>query len=115
ALADDPLHAGQADADLVLDQLADAADAAVGEVVLVVEAVTGLAGGQVEEVGAGGQDLAAAEDGLVGLGPLEGRAEQLLRPLDLRAELAVELVAADPGEVVALGVEEGVLEVDAGG
>jgi hypothetical protein len=29
----------QADADLVLDQLADRADAAVGEVVLVVEAV----------------------------------------------------------------------------
>ena len=34
--------------------------------------------------------------------------------LDLGAELAVELVAADPGEVVALGVEEGVLEVGAG-
>ena len=43
ALADDPLHAGQADADLVLDQLADRADAAVGEVVLVVEAVARLA------------------------------------------------------------------------
>ena len=43
ALADDPLHAGQADAHLVLDQLADRADAAVGEVVLVVEAVARLA------------------------------------------------------------------------
>ena len=43
ALADDPLHAGEADADLVLDQLADRADAAVGEVVLVVEAVARLA------------------------------------------------------------------------
>ena len=42
ALAHDPLHAGQADADLVLDQLADRADAAVGEVVLVVEAVARL-------------------------------------------------------------------------
>ena len=39
ALADHPLHAGQADPDLVLDQLADRADAPVGEVVLVVEAV----------------------------------------------------------------------------
>ena len=39
ALTDDALHAAEADAHLVLDQLADAADAAVGEVVLVVEAV----------------------------------------------------------------------------
>ena len=61
ALADDPLHAGQADADLVLDQLADRPDAPVGEVVLVVEAVARLAVGQVQQVGAGGQDLAAAE------------------------------------------------------
>ncbi len=34
--------------------------------------------------------------------------------LDLGAELAVELVAADPGEVVAAGLEEGVAEVGAG-
>ena len=60
ALADDPLHAGQADADLVLDQLAHAADAAVGEVVLVVEAVAGLGLHQVEQVGHRGEDLAAA-------------------------------------------------------
>ena len=33
--------------------------------------------------------------------------------LDLRAELAVQLVAADPREVVAARVEEGVLEVGA--
>ena len=36
ALADDALHAGQAGAELVLDQLADRADAAVAEVVDVV-------------------------------------------------------------------------------
>ena len=35
-------------------------------------------------------------------------------PVDLRSELAVQLVAADPGEVIALRVEEGVLEVHAG-
>ena len=52
ALPDDPLHAGQADADLVLDQLAHRADPAVGEVVLVVEAVARLAVGQVQQVGA---------------------------------------------------------------
>ena len=46
---------------------------------------------------------------------LEGDVEQLRDALDLRAELAVQLVAADPGEVVATRVEKGVLEVDAGG
>ena len=50
-LADDPLHPREADADLVLDQLADRADAPVGEVVLVVEAVARLAVGEVEHVG----------------------------------------------------------------
>ena len=50
-LTHDPLHPGQPDAHLVLDQLADRADAAVGEVVLVVEAVAGLAVGEVEHVG----------------------------------------------------------------
>jgi hypothetical protein len=43
ALAHHALHAAEADADLVLDQLAHRADAAVGEVVLVVEAVARLA------------------------------------------------------------------------
>ena len=50
ALADDPLHAGQADAHLVLDELADRADAPVGEVVLVVEAVARLRVDEVEHV-----------------------------------------------------------------
>jgi hypothetical protein len=45
-LADDALHAGQAGADLVLDQLADRAQAAVAEVVDVV--------GLDAHVGAGG-------------------------------------------------------------
>ena len=50
ALADDALHAAEADAHLVLDQLADAADAAVGEVVLVVEAVARLLLDEVQHV-----------------------------------------------------------------
>ena len=62
---------------------------------------------------------ARISDGLstpwVGRGPLEVDLQDVGDPLDLRAELAVELVAADPGQVVALGVEEGVLEVLAGG
>ena len=81
-LADDALHARQADADLVLDQLADRADAPVGEVVLVVEAVAGLLLDEVEHVGDGGEHLAAAEDVLVLVGQVElvaGQAEQLGR------------------------------------
>ena len=78
ALAHHPLHAGQADADLVLDQLADRTDPAVGEVVLVVEPVARLALGQVEQVGAGGEHLGARQHALARLGALELDAEQLL-------------------------------------
>ena len=118
ALAHDPLHAGQADAHLVLDQLADRADATVGEVVLVVEAVARLGVDQVEQVREGGQHLAAAEHRLAGLGPVEQAVllehrEHVGQLLDLGAELAVELVATDAAEVVAAGLEEGVAEVGA--
>ena len=118
ALADDPLHAGQADAHLVLDQLADRADAAVGEVVLVVEAVARLGVHQVEQVGEGGEHLAPAEHRLARLGavdqaPLLEHREHGRELLDLAAELAVQLVAPDPGQVVAAGLEEGVAEVGA--
>ena len=44
---------------------------------------------------------------------VETDAEQTLELGHLRAELAIELVAADPGQVVALRVEKGVLEVGA--
>jgi hypothetical protein len=57
ALTHDTLHARQTDAQLVLDQLAHRADATVGEVVLIVEAVARLALGQLQHVGAGAQDL----------------------------------------------------------
>src|SRR5713101_3391959 len=79
--------------------------------VLVVEPVARLALGQVEQVAAGGEDLAARENSLPLLGPLQLDAEQLFDLGKLRTELAVQLVAADPGEVVPLGIEEGVLEV----
>ena len=49
-LADDALHPGQADADLVLDELADGAQATVAEVVDVVGLVAVLAGVQPDEV-----------------------------------------------------------------
>ena len=114
ALTHHPLHAGQADTDLVLDELADAADAAVGEVVLIVEAVARLALGEVEQVGGGRQHLGLAEHRLVLLGPLELQLELLFEEVELRTELAVELVAPDSAQVVAAGLEEGVAEVGAG-
>jgi len=119
-LADDALHPGQARADLVLDELADGADAAVAEVVDVVGLDADL------------RRLAAADaldrDRLVGLDRhaggarvvqgdevADGRDDVLEREhLDLAghldAELAVDLVAADLGEVVALRVEVEVVQ-----
>jgi hypothetical protein len=48
-----------------------------------------------------------------GLGPFDLDAEELLELLELGAELAVELVAADARQVVATGLEERVAEVGA--
>ena len=56
-LADDALHAGQADPDLVLDQLADGAQPTVAEVVDVVDLVAVLAGVQPQEVLDGRDDV----------------------------------------------------------
>ena len=124
ALTHDALHAAEADADLVLDQLADRADAAVGEVVLVVEAVAGLLLDEVQHVADRGEHLAAAEHVLVLVGVVEQRlalgvdgtleAEQRAELGDFVAELAVELVAADAAEVVATALEERVAEVGLG-
>ena len=124
ALTHDALHAAEADADLVLDQLADAADAAVGEVVLVVEAVARLLLDEVEHVGDRGEHLAPAEHVLALVGQVEQRLAErvdlavqveLLGDLgDLGAELAVELVAADARQVVATVLEERVAEVGLG-
>ena len=96
ALADDALHARQADADLVLDQLAHGAQAPVAEVVDVVGLVPVVAGVQADQV------LDGADDVVLGQ-----RAGALL---GLDAELLVDLVAADLGQVVALAVEEQVLQ-----
>ena len=95
-LADHALHAGHADADLVLDQLADRAQAPVAEVVDVVGLVPVLARVQAEQV------LDRADDVVLG--------ERAGGDRDVDAELLVRLVAADLREVVALRVEEEVLE-----
>ena len=100
ALAHDALHAGQADAELVLDELAHRADAAVAEVVDVVGLEALLALVQRHDV------LHRAHDVLVGEGGcLVVRVE---------AELLVDLVAAHLRQVVALRVEEQALEERAG-
>ena len=65
ALADDALHAGEADPDLVLDQLAHRADAAVAEVVDVVDGVAVVAFPQVHQVAHRGQHVLAGERGLL--------------------------------------------------
>ena len=93
-LLDRPLHAHEADAELVLQQLADRAHAAVAEVVDVVDAADVLLQPQ--------QVLDDAEEVV--------RRQRLLVDRHLGVELDVELEAADAREVVALGVEEHAVE-----
>nr|AHE14888.1 hypothetical protein asmbl_9 [uncultured bacterium] len=95
-LADDALHAGEADPDLVLDQLTDGAQPAVPEVVDVVDAVVGLARVQAHHVLDGGDDVVLGQRGR--------------RRGEVDAQLLVDLVPTDLGQVVALGVEEQVLQ-----
>ena len=124
-LADDALHAREADAERVLHQLADGAQAAVAEVLVLVDLVGDLlaAGGQelaglgrvvlgvVRHAELGGQrdeppdeldDVFVHEHAHVGVGPVGG--------LDVVVQADVELVPAHAREVVALGVEEQALE-----
>ncbi len=94
ALADRPLHAQEADAVLVLHELADRAHAAVAEVVDVVDLAAPVL--ELDE------DLEDGEDVL-----LAQRAHGIL---GLQAEPRVHLDAADRRQVVALAVEEQALE-----
>src|SRR5699024_1957837 len=109
ALADDALHARETGANLVLDELADGADAPVAEVVDVIDVeadvsiltiatthVRGLTCVQADEVLDGGHNVFDGE---------HRRAER-----GFKTELLVDLVAADLGEVVALRVEVEVVE-----
>ena len=84
---------------MVLDELADRADAAVAKVVDVIDLITGLAFGEVDDVAHGGDDILDRERGGVALD----------------AEFLVDFVAADLGEVIALGIEEQTLEQAARG
>ncbi len=114
ALANDTLHARQTRADLILDELADGADAAVAEVVDVID------------IQADGRRLAAANALEARIAAVEAN-EVLDRRDDVvdgeyrvaerarQAELLVDLVATDLGEVVALGVEVEVVQQRTGG
>src|SRR5262249_33979983 len=93
-LLDGALHADEADSILVLDQLADGADAPVPEVVDVVDLAVAVL--ELDEIANDFQNVLAPERALV-----EG---------DVQFELEVELQATDAREVVALGVEEEVVE-----
>ena len=120
ALAHDPLHPGEADPHLVLDQLADRTHPAVAEVVDVVGVVVGVVVVQLHEVRHRGEDVGLRElvvdrAGL-GVGVRHGEVEALERQLAvLVAQLLRHLVPADLGHVVALRVEEEVLEQRARG
>ena len=94
---------GQPDPHLVLDEFADRADAPVGKVVLVVEPVALLVAHKVQQVGGRGEQFCRTQCGLVGVGRLEVDVEDLPDAVDLPAQLAVQLVAANPRQVVAAG------------
>ena len=112
--ADHTLHTAQTGAQLVLDQLADLADTTVAEVVDIVDvhaqvnvlAVAlarelGLARMQGDQVLDGGDDVLAGQAAVV--------------DVLFQTKLAVDLVTADAGQIVTLGVEvEGVQQVLAG-
>ena len=91
---DRALHADQPDAELVLEQLADRADAPVAEVIDVVHVLRVL------------PQLQQVLDHLVEV----LRVQDLLVERRVQPELRVQLQAADPREVVLLRVEEHVLE-----
>ena len=94
ALLDGALHAQEAQAVLVLHQLADRAHAAVAEMVDVVDLALAVA--QVDQRPDDGDDVLLAQ-----------RAHGVL---GLEVEAHVHLHAADGGEVVALGIEEQAVE-----
>src|SRR5215211_3595229 len=132
ALADHPLHPVEADPEGLLDQLADRAQAAVAEVLVLVEAVGDRLTRQRDGLQREVLDRLLALRGPVhaGLGDAElaGKRDQLLDQLDHVArgehaiverlvdmEAAVQLVAADARQVVALGVEEELVQQILGG
>src|SRR3970040_2349677 len=100
-LLDHALHAQEADAEGVLDQLAVGADAAVAQVVDVIRLSEVVV--ELDEMADDGGDV-LARDRALRAGQLDAHAGRH------RVELLVDLVAADAAEVVAPEVEEEALE-----
>ncbi len=101
ALLDDALHPGQPHSDLVLQELAHRTHPAVAEVIDVIGLVVGVAGMEPDEVADRLEDVLLTENGP----HLLDRLLVVLEP-----KLLVGLVAADLSQVVALAVEEQVVE-----
>ncbi len=120
ALAHDALHAVEADPEGLLDQLADGAQAAVAEVLVLVEVLGDRLARHAHRLGRVVLDLDLA---VLGQAEALGQRDQLAHEredvvvgqragvdVDVEPEARVELVAADAREVVALGVEEQLVE-----
>ncbi len=129
ALAHDALHAVQTDPEGLLDQLADGAQAAVAEVLVLVEV---LGDGLARHADRLGRVVLDLDLRFLGQAETLGQLDQLAHQredvvvrqragvdVDVEPEARVELVAPHAREVVALGVEEELVEqrlrvVDAG-
>ena len=98
ALLDDPLHADQSHAELVLEQLTDGAHAAVAEVVDVVRLTVAVV--ELDDLADDRHEVLVVEDPAI----LVPRA--LARLFLTDAEVLVELEPADLGEIEAACVEE---------
>src|SRR5450759_2269395 len=114
ALAHDALHPRQARPDLVLDELADGADAAVAEVVDVVGLDSDLERLAVT-VALDRRDLGVQRREVLDRGDDVGDAEHGVGQHRVDAELLVQLVAADLREVIPLRAEVEVVEQVAAG
>ena len=111
-LADDTLHAVEADPECLLDQLPDGAQPAVAEVLVLVELAADGVTREADRVGRVILRVLGDAEGLRQLDEPLDEGDDVLRRQDARAlghvdaEALVQLVPADLGQVVALGVEE---------
>src|SRR6476646_2881983 len=119
-LADDALHAVEANPERLLDQLADGAEAAVAEVLVLVELGRDRCARHRDRVGGEVLRLLVDAEGVRQRDELADEGEDVLRRQhagalgDAHAQALVELVAADLGQVVALRIEEQRLQEVAG-
>ena len=112
-LADDALHAVETDPERLLDQLAGGAQAAVAEVLVLVELGARSGGGRARYASAAKSfESSGHAEHVRQRDELLDEREDVLRREDaavvghVDAEALVQLVAADLGQVVALGIEE---------